>query len=75
MIVAAPLRPKEKWWDVAVLEELLAALEKSTAMVEAIQSAKGKLVKLTVYEGVGHNSWSRAYEDQELWEWIVQQKR
>ncbi len=50
-------------------------LEKTTNMVDAIQEAGGEKVKLTVYEGVGHNSWSRAYNDPQLWIWLGMQKR
>jgi predicted peptidase len=25
--------------------------------------------------GVGHNSWDRAYDDPELWKWMLAQKR
>ncbi|MDO4586421.1 MAG: dienelactone hydrolase family protein [Planctomycetia bacterium] len=37
----------------------------------AIQSAGGDKVKLTVYPGVGHNSWVPAYNDPELYQWFL----
>ena len=46
----------------------------SRRMHEALQ-AVGAGVRLTVYEGVGHNSWDRAYGEAELWEWLFRQRR
>lgn len=40
------------------------------ALVEA-----GGTPKLTIYAGVGHDAWTRTYEDQDLWEWLFAQKR
>lgn len=40
------------------------------ALVEA-----GGTPKLTIYAGVGHDSWTRTYEDPDLWEWLFAQKR
>jgi predicted peptidase len=48
-------------------------IEESEIMVKAVEEAGGK-VKFTVYEGVGHNSWVRAYEDPELYEWLLMHK-
>jgi predicted peptidase len=35
----------------------------------------GADAKLTMYVGVAHNAWSRAYREPGLWEWMVKQKR
>lgn len=48
--------------------------EKSVEMVDAVNAAGGN-AKLTMYEGVGHNSWSNAYGDENLWIWLSEQKR
>jgi predicted peptidase len=40
------------------------------ALVEA-----GGTPKLTIYAGVGHDSWSQTYDDPDLWEWLFAQKR
>lgn len=42
-------------------------------MVEAVRSAGGE-PKLTVYPGVGHNAWDRAYREEELPEWLMAQR-
>ncbi len=46
-------------------------LEASQKMVNAIKEAGGTKVKLTVYEGVGHNSWSPTYNNPEVYEWLL----
>jgi len=50
-------------------------LSKSQAMVDAIRKAGGKKVKLTVYPGIGHNSWTRAYKDPEIYKWLLSHSR
>jgi predicted peptidase len=49
-------------------------LQKSQEMVDAVRAVKGN-VKFTVYKGVGHNSWDRAYDTEELYTWLLEQKR
>lgn len=45
-------------------------LRRSQEMVEAVNAAGGK-AKLTVYEDVGHNSWSETYANSEVYEWLL----
>jgi len=47
----------------------------SVDMVDAIKKAGGKKIKLTSVKGVGHNSWSAAYEDRKVWKWFAAQKK
>ena len=35
----------------------------------------GNRVKFTVYPDVGHNSWVKAYEDTELYQWFINQNK
>ncbi|KQW42814.1 hypothetical protein ASD88_19990 [Pelomonas sp. Root662] len=44
------------------------------ACVEALKAAGGT-ASLTVYPGVGHDSWTPAYQDPELIPWLLAQKR
>src|SRR5438270_5865084 len=46
----------------------------SREMVEAIKKAGGS-PRYTEYPGVGHNSWSPAFEEREFWSWLFAQKR
>lgn len=47
---------------------------RSRSAVEALRKA-GAEVKYTEYEGVGHNSWSRAYDESELVDWLFSHHR
>jgi len=49
-------------------------LEFSTKIHDALIKA-GSQAKLTIYPGVGHDSWTRTYENQEFWDWLLAQKR
>ncbi|MRH99126.1 prolyl oligopeptidase family serine peptidase [Kriegella sp. EG-1] len=46
----------------------------SEDMVKKLK-AIGHNIKFTAYEGVGHNSWEKAYTTNELYEWFVKQRR
>ena len=46
-------------------------LERSERMVEALKRAGGD-VKFTVYPGVGHDSWTETYDNEELYKWLLQ---
>lgn len=46
----------------------------SREMVAALKQAGGD-VRYTEYPGVGHNSWSPAFEEKEFWTWLLAQKR
>jgi predicted peptidase len=49
-------------------------LEFSTKMHGALTKA-GSGAKLTIYPGVGHDSWTRTYANPEVWEWLFAQRR
>jgi pimeloyl-ACP methyl ester carboxylesterase len=44
-------------------------------MVEAFKKAGNESVKHTVYPEAGHDSWTQAYNDPALFEWMLQQSR
>lgn len=44
------------------------------SMIEALREA-GQEPDYTEYRGVGHNSWDRAYNDPELIDWMLSQRR
>ncbi len=44
------------------------------SMVESLQRM-GARARLTEYRGVGHNSWDRAYNDPELIDWMLAQRK
>lgn len=49
-------------------------VEGSREMIEALKKAGGK-PKYTEYPGVGHNSWDKAYATDELYTWLLEQKK
>lgn len=49
-------------------------LERSQAMVDALKRSGGE-PKFTIYPDAGHDSWSAAYDDPELYKWLLAQKR
>jgi predicted peptidase len=46
----------------------------SEEMVEAVKKAGGDAT-LTLFPGVGHNSWDRAYRESQLYDWLLKHKR
>ncbi|MDT0608456.1 dienelactone hydrolase family protein [Croceitalea rosinachiae] len=50
------------------------SVEESDKMVAKLKEMSYK-VKYTRYKGVGHNSWTRAYTTDDLYEWMENQKR
>jgi predicted peptidase len=46
--------------------------EKSREMIKALEAAGGH-PKYTEYPGVGHNSWDKAYNTPELYDWLLKQ--
>jgi len=49
-------------------------LRNSEELIAALKS-RGSDARLTVYEGVGHNSWSETYDNPEVYEWMLKQTR
>lgn len=48
--------------------------ERSREMVEAVRRAGGD-AELTIYPGVGHDSWTRTYKYSSLYEWFLAHRR
>ena len=46
--------------------------EESQKMVNAVNK-KGGHAKLTIYEGVPHNSWTPTFQSPEVWKWLFSQ--
>lgn len=49
-------------------------VENSQTIHDALKKI-GAPVKLTIYPGVGHDSWTATYDNPEFWEWLFEQKR
>lgn len=48
--------------------------EESIKMVSAINNSGGN-AKLTIFPLDDHNSWDNAFSNDELWQWLFEQKR
>ena len=48
--------------------------ERSEEIVEALK-ANGGNVKFTLYPDAGHDSWTRTYDNPELYEWLLKHSR
>ncbi|MBL7221173.1 MAG: DUF1080 domain-containing protein [Phycisphaerae bacterium] len=48
---------------------------RSKSMVDAIKTAGGTKAKLTIYPGDGHNSWTKTYNNPEIYKWFLSHKR
>jgi predicted peptidase len=46
-------------------------LARSESMIEGLKRANGN-VKFTVYPGVGHDSWTETYNNEELYQWLLE---
>lgn len=48
-------------------------VEESLKMAEYLKA--GGLCKLTIYPGVDHNSWDKAYNEEKLYDWFLERRR
>jgi len=55
-------------------DDRVVPVEESRRMVKYANERGGENAKLTLYPGVGHNSWDRTYGDEKMWEWLFEQK-
>lgn len=61
-------------WVFHGAKDTVVPLASSEKMVEAVKASNGN-VKFTVYPEAGHDSWTAAYDDPELYTWLLEQKR
>ncbi len=61
-------------WVFHGAEDPVISVTESEEMVEKLRTM-GYQVKFTKYAGLGHDAWTKAYNTEELYSWIVQQKR
>ena len=61
-------------WNFHGAKDKVVDIQKSKTMVEAITKAKGN-IKFTIYPNLGHNSWTKTYDNPELYKWFLDHKR
>ncbi|MCA9040929.1 MAG: prolyl oligopeptidase family serine peptidase, partial [Planctomycetaceae bacterium] len=54
-------------------QDTVVTLRNSEELIKRLKERGAKEIRFTVYEGVGHNSWTQAYDNPELYEWLLQQ--
>src|ERR1043165_80128 len=62
-------------WAFHGAEDSVVPLAESQRMVKALEQAGLRDVKLTVYPGVGHDCWTRTYQDPALYDWFLARER
>ncbi len=62
-------------WAFHGAKDAVVPLDESERMVNALQKAGVKDVKLTVYPEANHDSWTETYNNPELYEWLLSHSR
>jgi predicted peptidase len=58
-------------WNFHGDKDTAVPIKRSQDMIDAVKAAGGT-PKFTIYPGVGHNSWDKAYREENLAEWFLQ---
>lgn len=61
-------------WAFHGADDPVVPVKGTTEMVEAINKAGGN-AKMTIYPGVGHDSWRNAYADENLYKWFLEHSK
>lgn len=61
-------------WVFHGAQDQVVPIEESDAMVAALRAC-GATVRYTIYPDVGHNAWTPAYAEPELYRWLFDQQR
>ena len=59
-------------WAFHGSDDMTVFCEESRKMVDAVNK-RGGSAKLTIYEGVPHNSWIPTFNNSEMWVWLLKQ--
>jgi hypothetical protein len=61
-------------WAYHGADDRIVPVEKSERMIAALREAGGD-ARLTVYPGIGHDSWTPTYANPRFYEWLLQHRR
>ena len=61
-------------WAFHGQDDPVVPVKRTTEMVEAVNK-NGRNAKMTIYPGIGHDSWKKAYADDELYKWLLEHTR
>jgi len=62
-------------WAFHGAKDPVVPVEESQRMIAAVRKVGVQDVKLTVYPDAEHNSWTRTYDNPELYEWLLKHQR
>ena len=62
-------------WAFHGAKDPVVPLEESQRMTNVLMRAGCKDVKLTIYPEAGHDSWTQAYNEPEIWNWFLAHSR
>src|SRR6266403_2086316 len=62
-------------WAFHGAKDPVVPVEESQRMVDGLKKVGVKEVKFTIYPDAGHNSWTEAYNDPQLYEWLLKHER
>jgi predicted peptidase len=62
-------------WAFHGAKDPVVPVEESQRMVDAMKKIGAADVKFTIYPEAGHNSWTEAYKDPELYKWFLEHQR
>ena len=68
-----PLKDLPVWVFHGAKDEIV-SINESERLVEALQAIDGN-VKFTVYPEADHDAWTETYNNPQLYQWLLQQKR
>jgi predicted peptidase len=62
-------------WIFHGIDDNVVPVSLSQSVADALKAGKAKEVKLSLYPGVGHNSWDNAFAEPELFPWLFSKRR
>ena len=62
-------------WAFHGAKDPVVPVEESQRMVDGLKRVGVKDVTFTIYPDAGHNSWTEAYNDPQLYEWLLKHER
>jgi len=62
-------------WAFHGAKDPVVPIEETQRMIDALKKIGAKETKLTVYPEAGHNSWTKTYNDPQLYEWLLEHER
>ena len=61
-------------WAFHGAKDNVVPVERSQELVDVLKKNDGN-VRFTIYPDAGHDSWTETYDNPELYEWLLKQKR